>query len=99
MSLEKAVCEMLIKVDNRFPELPSEKREKIIGDLAALNVPKCPNCEEPLAEIHGQDNYHIFFKDGRWYKEEDDSRLVCGKCYGDLDDADVEDIMRAVGLL
>ena len=62
-------------------------------------IPKCPNCEEPLTEIYGQDKYRIFFKDGQWHKDEEASKLVCGKCYGDLDDADVEDIMGAVGLL
>ncbi|MBA7611212.1 hypothetical protein ES703_18431 [subsurface metagenome] len=61
--------------------------------------PKCPTCEEPLTDIWGVDKYHITWQDGRWVKEEEASRLCCGKCQGDLDDADVEDIMREVGLL
>jgi len=62
-------------------------------------VPNCPSCDEPLTLIYGKDEYEIRWLDGRWVKEEGPSRLICGKCSESLDDADVEDIMRAVGLL
>lgn len=62
-------------------------------------VPLCSNCREPLMEIWGSDHYRIYFEDGRWHKDEDASHLVCGKCKGELDHAEVEDIMREVGLL
>jgi len=62
-------------------------------------LPKCPTCEEPLTDIWGADKYHITWQDGHWVKEEEASRLICGKCNNELDHDDIEDIMRAVGLL
>ena len=61
--------------------------------------PKCPTCEEPLTLIYGKEEYQISYRDGTWHKDDGPSRLCCGKCYAALDDADVEDIMREVGLL
>ena len=63
------------------------------------DVPLCRNCEEPLTEVWGVDKYRITWQDGQWVKEEEPSKLVCGKCHDELDDDDAEDILRAVGLL
>jgi hypothetical protein len=67
--------------------------------MSEEKLPNCPSCDEPLTEIWGMDKYRITWQDGRWLKEEDASRLVCGRCNEELDHSDVEDIMRAVGLL
>jgi len=60
---------------------------------------KCPNCGEPLTEILGSDSYRLFSKDNKWHKEESASELICGNCHEYLDNHDLEDIMKAVGLL
>lgn len=61
--------------------------------------PKCRNCEEPLTEVWGKDEYHIVWRDGQYVKEEAPSKLICGKCSDEIDDDDAEPILRAVGLL
>jgi len=72
---------------------------RFIPTGADVFLPDCPNCEETLTEIWGSDHYTITWKDGEWHKEEDASKLCCGKCQGDLEHSDCEEAMRAVGLL
>lgn len=78
---------------------PERESEPTKAEVKTPEIPKCPNCGEPLTDIHGSDRYCILFEDGQWHKEEECSQLACGNCYSKLNTAPLEDIMRAVGLL
>lgn len=62
-------------------------------------IPNCRGCDKPLTVIRGTDSYTIELVDGEWQKSEDASNLVCGNCYEELEHREIEDILRAVGLL
>lgn len=80
------------------PEPEPDPKPRVI-ETKPPEIPKCGNCGEPLTKIVGLDAYHILFKDGQWHKEEAASRFFCGKCLCEIESTDIEDIMKAVGLL
>lgn len=84
------------------PQSQPDTSEAIVSlaqQFARMEPPRCPSCDEPLTEIFGSDNYVITWEEGKWEKREEPRKLVCGKCYEELGEDEIADIMRAVGLL